>query len=71
MFFYNFCDGNLRETNACNALFAGIVEVNDLVQGGATSLFGQVWENSGKNPAHPQKFACSYAYCMFWTTKTG
>jgi len=25
-------------------------------------LFGQVWGNSGKNPSHPQKFACSYTY---------
>jgi len=25
-------------------------------------LFGQVWENSGKNPSHPQKFAYSYTY---------
>jgi len=24
--------------------------------------FGQVWENSGKNPSHSQKFACSYTY---------
>ena len=23
-------------------------------------LFEKVWENSGKNPSHPQKFACSY-----------
>jgi len=22
-------------------------------------LFGQVWENSGKNPSHPKNFACS------------
>ena len=26
------------------------------------SHFGQVWENSGKNPLHPQKFGCSYTY---------
>jgi len=25
-------------------------------------LFGQVWGNSGKNPSHLQKFACSYTY---------
>ena len=25
-------------------------------------LFGQVWGNSGKNPSHSQKFACSYTY---------
>ena len=25
-------------------------------------LFRQVWRNSGKNPSHPQKFACSYTY---------
>jgi len=25
-------------------------------------FLGQVWENSGKNPSHPQKFACSYTY---------
>jgi len=29
---------------------------------GAQKLFGQVWGNSGKNPSHPQKFACSYTY---------
>jgi len=23
-------------------------------------VFGQIWENSGKNPSHPQKFALSY-----------
>jgi len=26
------------------------------------NFFGQVWENLGKNPSHPQKFACSYTY---------
>jgi len=25
-------------------------------------FFGQVWGTSGKNPSHPQKFACSYTY---------
>ena len=25
-------------------------------------LFGQVRAYSGKNPSHPQKFACSYTY---------
>jgi len=25
-------------------------------------FFGQVWENSGKNLSHSQKFACSYTY---------
>ena len=25
-------------------------------------LFGKIWRNSGKNPAHPQNFACSYTY---------
>jgi len=25
-------------------------------------FFGQVCENSGKIPLHPQKFACSYTY---------
>jgi len=25
-------------------------------------FFGQVWGNLGKNPSHPQKFACSYTY---------
>ena len=25
-------------------------------------FFGQVWENSGKIPSHPQNFACSYTY---------
>jgi len=29
---------------------------------GAQKLFGKVWGNSGKNPSHPQKFACSYTY---------
>jgi len=24
--------------------------------------FGQVWEYLGKNPLHPQKFACCYTY---------
>jgi len=28
----------------------------------AQKLFGQVWKNLGKNPLHPQKFACSYTY---------
>jgi len=28
----------------------------------AQKVFGQVWENSEKNPLHPQKFACSYTY---------
>jgi len=28
----------------------------------AQQPFGQVWENSGKNPLHPQKFVCSYTY---------
>ena len=28
----------------------------------AQKRFGQVWVNSGKNPSHPQKFACSYTY---------
>ena len=28
----------------------------------ARQLFGQVWENLGKNPLRPQKFACSYTY---------
>jgi len=26
------------------------------------NLFGRVWENSGKNPSPPKKFACSYTY---------
>jgi len=26
----------------------------------AKHFYGQVWGNSGKNPSHPQKFACSY-----------
>jgi len=25
-------------------------------------FFRQVWENPGKIPSHPQKFACSYNY---------
>jgi len=28
----------------------------------ARQLFGQVWENLGKNPLHSQKFACYYTY---------
>jgi len=24
--------------------------------------FGQIWGNSGKNPSHPRKFACSYTH---------
>jgi len=28
----------------------------------AQKFFGQVWGNSGKNPSHPQKFACTYTY---------
>ena len=28
----------------------------------ARQLFWQVWENLGKNPLHPQEFACSYTY---------
>ena len=28
----------------------------------ARQLFGQVWENLGKNPLHPQNYACSYTY---------
>jgi len=27
-------------------------------------IFGQVWENSGKNPSYPQKFACFYTYAV-------
>jgi len=30
------------------------------VQKVAQKFFRQVWGNSGKNPLHPQKFACSY-----------
>jgi len=29
-------------------------------QKSAKNFFGQVWENSGKNPSHLQTFACSY-----------
>ena len=25
-------------------------------------FFGQVWDNPGKIPSHPQKFACSYTF---------
>jgi len=25
-------------------------------------FFGQVWENPGKIPLHPQEFSCSYTY---------
>jgi len=35
----------------------------------AQKLLGQVWENSGKNPSHTQKFACSYTY-VFWYIAT-
>jgi len=28
----------------------------------ARQLFGQVWKNLGKNPLHPQNFACSHTY---------
>jgi len=28
----------------------------------AKKFFGQVWGNSGNNPSHPQKCACSYTY---------
>jgi len=27
-------------------------------------IFGQVFGNSGKNPSHLQKFACSYTYAL-------
>ena len=27
-------------------------------------IFREVWENSGKNPSHPRKFACSYTYAL-------
>ena len=30
-------------------------------------LFGQIWENSVKNPSHLQKFVCLYTYGMKWT----
>ena len=30
----------------------------------AQKFLGLVWENSGKNPSHPQKFDCSYT-CGF------
>jgi len=29
---------------------------------GGQAFFGQVWQNPGKIPSHPQKFACSYTY---------
>jgi len=42
-----------------------------------TQLFGKVWENSGKNPCHPQNIACSnthalivkqyFCICVFYT----
>jgi len=28
----------------------------------AYKRFGKIWENSGKNPSHPQNFAYSYTY---------
>jgi len=28
------------------------------------SFFGYVWENSGKNPSHPEKIACSFTYVL-------
>jgi len=41
----------------------------------ARRLFGQVWENLGKNPLHPQKFACSYTYVAmrqnWWVQRYG
>jgi len=31
-----------------------------------SKFFGQVWGNSGKNPSHPPKIACSYTYGDWW-----
>jgi len=28
--------------------------------------FGQVWGNSGKNPSHPQIYACSYTHMTLY-----
>jgi len=33
-------------------------------------FFGQVWGNLGKNPSHPQKFACSYTYAQNTASKS-
>jgi len=29
-----------------------------------TKTFRESWENSGKKPSHPPKYACSYTYVM-------
>jgi len=39
-------------------IFVGKILVGKVAQ----KRFAQVWENLGKNPSHPQKFACSYTY---------
>jgi len=39
-----------------------IIFVADNFLAKVAQLFWQVWENSGKNPSYPQKFACSYTY---------
>jgi len=31
----------------------------------AHQLFEQVWGNSGKNPSHLQKVACSYTFGLY------
>ena len=46
---------------------------NKFTQKVAQKYFGQVWGNSGKNPLHPQKFACSYTYgrpCVLMSGKS-
>ena len=35
----------------------------------AQKIFGQDWENLGKNPWHPQKCACSYTYVFLCEAK--
>ena len=39
-----------------------LLEVTPKTQKLEDNVFGQVWEYLGKNPLHPQKFACCYTY---------
>ena len=39
-----------------------IIFVADIFLAKVAQLFWQVWEISGKNPSHPQKFVCSYPF---------
>jgi len=47
---------NIRKEGLLEKMFAQTV---------AQKVFGQVWGNSGKNPSHPQKIACSYTYVSY------